>query len=97
MDMRHRDNDSCLDALHVVRSSIPCHRHHWQRNVLCYAEPLYTKRAAVVMGAEEPPVVETAEELSTEQDDQADVPPGIPDFWLNVLRANPLTQSRVSF
>lgn len=62
-----------------------------------YAEPLYAKRAAVVTGAEEPPATTTSEELATEQDDQADVPPGIPDFWLNVLRANPLTQSKVSF
>ena len=60
------------------------------------AEPLYAKRAAVVTGAEEPPAITTSEELATEQDDQADVPPGIPDFWLNVLRANPLTQSKVS-
>ena len=59
------------------------------------AEPLYAKRAAVVTGAEEHPVATTAEELSTEQDDQADVPPGIPEFWLNVLRANPITQSKV--
>lgn len=60
------------------------------------AEPLYVKRKAVVTGSEEPPAVTTSEEMSTEQDDQADVPAGIPEFWLNVLRANTITQAKVS-
>ena len=60
------------------------------------AEPLYVKRKDVVTGNEEPPAVTTSEEMSTEQDDQADVPSGIPEFWLNVLRANTITQAKVS-
>ncbi|KAK9834585.1 hypothetical protein WJX74_005210 [Apatococcus lobatus] len=59
-------------------------------------EPLYVKRRAVVTGAEEPPAVTTSEELSTEQDDQADVPAGIPEFWLNVLRANSVIQAKLT-
>ena len=60
------------------------------------AEPLYAKRAAVVTGAEEPPAESKPEGASTEQDDGGAVPAGIPDFWLNVLRANCVTQSKVS-
>ena len=60
------------------------------------AEPLYAKRKAVVTGSEEPPAVTTSEELSTEQDDEADVPSGIPEFWLNVLRAHSVIQAKVS-
>lgn len=59
-------------------------------------EPLYVKRKAVVTGSEEPPAVTTSEEMSTEQDDQADVPAGIPEFWLNVLRANTITQAKLT-
>lgn len=87
------------NAKHSGIQNLYCFLDVWQAvnpiaNV--HAEPLYVKRKAVVTGSEEPPAVTTSEEMSTEQDDQADVPAGIPEFWLNVLRANTITQAKVS-
>ena len=55
-----------------------------------YAEPLYSKRAEVVAGSLEPP------EAPPPAPEEADAPPGIPEFWLNVLRANSVTASWVN-
>ncbi len=50
-------------------------------------DPLYTKRAGVVSGSEEPPAAAAVE---------GEAPNGIPDFWLNVLRAEETTSNMVS-
>lgn len=51
------------------------------------ADPLYAKRASIVSGEEEAPSIATAE---------GEASGGIPDFWLNVFRAEETIGSMVS-
>ena len=57
-----------------------------------FAAPIFAKRAEVVKGQTEAPADIQLE--STEGDETG--PTGIPEFWLNVLRANEVTASQVS-
>lgn len=51
-------------------------------------EPLYEKRKLIVTGAEEPPAAPEGEEPAApaEAEEGEEVPAGVPQFWLNVLR-----------
>eukprot|EP01102_Stenamoeba_stenopodia_P019419 TRINITY_DN732_c0_g1_i2.p1 TRINITY_DN732_c0_g1~~TRINITY_DN732_c0_g1_i2.p1 ORF type:complete len:445 (+),score=191.47 TRINITY_DN732_c0_g1_i2:177-1511(+) len=55
--------------------------------------PLYTRRAAIVEGAEEP----TAEELGEDaKPTESKDPKGIPDFWLEALKGYPVLEDLVT-
>ena len=66
------------------------------------AEPLFEERKAVVTGAKDVPAeaaapMEGAGEPKEEKPDQDKEPvlPGIPEFWLNALRANAMVADHV--
>ena len=59
------------------------------RSGAAHAEPLYETRKAIVTGKEEAPApAEGAEALAPDEgaEDGEEVPAGVPEFWLNVLR-----------
>ena len=62
-----------------------------------HAAPLYEERKAIVNGTKDVPAPKE-EEGATEanQDEEGPVPPGIPEFWLGVLRANRVIGESVS-
>lgn len=62
-----------------------------------HAAPLYEERKAIVNGTKDVPAPKE-EEGTTEpkQDEEGPVPPGIPEFWLGVLRANRVIGESVS-
>ena len=50
-------------------------------------EPLYVSRKAIVTGTDEAPAPAEGEEvLAPAAGDDEEAPPGVPEFWLNVLR-----------
>lgn len=56
-----------------------------------FTAPIFAKRAEVVKGQTEAPA-----DIQIEGDDKDEtVPSGVPEFWLNVLRANEITASQV--
>lgn len=60
------------------------------------AAPLYAERSAVVNGEKEVPKEDSvAEDKPKEGEGGELVPPGIPDFWLGVMRANPIVSEHV--
>lgn len=62
------------------------------------AEPLYEKRKAIVTGAEEAPAPAEGEEApapAEAEEEGEEVPAGVPEFWLNVLRNNEDTAEQV--
>lgn len=62
------------------------------------AEPLYQKRKLIVTGAEEAPPAEVGDVVPIlEEASDEEVPPGIPQFWLNVLRNNEDIVEQVRF
>ena len=59
--------------------------------------PLFTKRAAVVKGDEDAPADVLAETPAAEGDeDEGDVPKGVPSFWLNALRTHDLLAQSIT-
>lgn len=62
-----------------------------------HAAPLYEERKAIVNGTKDVPAPKE-EEGATEanEDEEGPVPPGIPEFWLGVLRANRVIGESVS-
>ena len=68
----------CSDHMHLqMPTSCVCSR----------VEPLYVSRKSIVTGTAEAPAPAEGEEVPAPADgDDEEPPPGVPEFWLNVLR-----------
>jgi hypothetical protein len=73
-------------------------RHRLMIAMLLCSEPLYKERSAVVNGDKEPPKAAeaAASEEPKQEGDAEPVSQGIPEFWLGVLRSNPVVSEHVS-
>ena len=62
-----------------------------------HAAPLYEERKAIVNGTKDVPASKEEEGATGAKQDEGPVPPGIPEFWLGVLRANRVIGESVSY